>query len=327
MRKWGAYPGIDPKTISKGKMMQPVILDVDMGVDGALALMLALHSPEIDMMGISTVSGKVPVEIGVRSVLQILELLDRSEIPVFVGGESPLQEESIFAQEVDAPNGLEEMMLPESEMLPAGESVEFLVEGINSRPGEVILIALGPLTNLALAEERHPGILKQARRVFVMGGMLQGEGNVLQTVKYNYLTDPHAIRQVFQSGANVTLIPFDIAQQAGLDAEVIKERLEQRTDPIANFVRESSHTVIAYDEEHYSYSGIYLHAPLVMTMVFEPSLCSLEALWVDIEPAGEFAAGQVVVDEGKMGYQMECAVKVDAGRFLETFIHRVLGDK
>ena len=311
--------------------MQPVILDVDMGVDDALALMLALHSPEIDLMGISTVSGNVSVEIGAHSVLQVLELLERSEIPVFVGGGSPLEEESIFAQEIHDSNGLGEMVLPDSEMLPAGDAVEFLIEGINSRPGEVVLIALGPLTNLALVEGRHPGILKRARRVFIMGGTLQGEGNVQQTVKYSYFTDPHAVRQVFQSGANVTLVPFGIARLAGLDAEVIKKRLEQRSDPIANFVREVSRTVIAYDEEDYGYSGMYLYASLVMVMAFEPALCALETLWVDIEPAEKLQVvadrRPLVSDEEKMGYQVECAVKVDAERFLEIFIHRVLGDK
>ena len=306
--------------------MQPVIMDVDMGVDDALALILALRSPELDLMGISVVSGNVPLEIGTRSALQILELLDRPDIPVFVGAGRPLQREPVRAQEVHGANGLGDVDLPEPEMLPAGDAVDFLIDGINSRPGEVMLVGTGPVTNLAMAEERRPGILGRARRLVVMGGVLRGEGNAGPGVEYNFHADPHAVQRVFRSGANIALIPLDVTRQVGLDAGILEARARAGSGPVVDFVRQASQSVIAYNTAR-GYAGIHLHDPLATAMTFEPELCRLETQWVDVDLSDGPEAGRLIRREtgGKEGgEQVECAVEVDAGRFLELFLHRVL---
>lgn len=304
--------------------MRPVILDLDMGVDDALAIILALNSSELDVMGVSVVAGNVPLEVGTQSALQVLELMGRSEIPVYGGAEKPLKRDLVSAQEVHGPEGLGEARLPEPEMLPAGDAVEFLIESILARPGEVMLVAAGPLTNLALAEARRPGILHRARRVFVMGGCLQIRGNVTPVAEYNFFVDPHAARQVLRSGANVTLMPLDVTQQVGLDAEIIRKATEGSSDPVARFIGDAARTVIAYNEAQWGYSGLFLHDPLAVALAFDPLVCELQSLGLDVETADEETVGKVTVDPSE-GDQVECAVSVDSGRFLRLFLHRCLG--
>ena len=312
--------------------MQPIILDVDMGVDDALAIILALQSPEVELLGISTVFGNVPLERGTRNALQVLELLGADEIPVYVGADEPLIREPVHAEEVHGKEGLGDAVLPEPEMLPAGNALDFLVKGIEARPGEGMVIATGPLTNLALVEKKQPGILDQARRVLVMGGALEGAGNITPVSEFNCFADPDAFHQLIKAEANMTLIPLDVTHQLGLAAEAIEVELRGRDDGVARFVRDATRTVIAYEQEHYDYAGIHLHDPAAVALAIDASLCEVETLWLDVETVGKLTAGQVVVDrrplkndEEREGYRVDCAISVDVERFMEMFLHRVLG--
>ena len=136
---------------------QPIILDTDPGVDDALAIMLALGSPELDVIGICTVSGNVPLSTGTRNAQGLLQLLDRTEIPVYAGADSPLKRDPVFATEVHGESGMGQAVLPEPALDVRGNAVDFLVQTLSDQPGEITLIAVGPLTNLALAEQRQPG--------------------------------------------------------------------------------------------------------------------------------------------------------------------------
>lgn len=312
--------------------MQPIILDVDMGVDDALAIMLALQSPEVELLGISTVFGNVPLNQATRNALQVLELMGRDEISVYVGAGEPLVRKLVHAAAVHGESGLGDAVLPDPEMLPAGNALDFLIEGIQARPGEVIVVATGPLTNLALVEKKQPGILDQARRVLVMGGALAEAGNITPVSEFNSFADPHAFHQLIKAETNMLLIPLDVTHQLGLAAETIEARLAGRDDAIARFIRESTRTVIAFEQEHYNYAGVHLHDPAAVALGIDSSLCGMETLVLDVETMGELTTGQVVVDrrpfsdeEERQGYPVDCAMKVDVDRLMHMFEHRVLG--
>jgi purine nucleosidase len=312
--------------------MQPIILDVDMGVDDALAIMLALQSPEVELLGISTVFGNVPLNQATRNALQVLELMGRDEIPVYVGAGEPLVHKLVHAAAVHGESGLGDAVLPDPEMLPAGNALDFLIEGIQARPGEVIVVATGPLTNLALVEKKQPGILDQARRVLVMGGALAEAGNITPVSEFNSFADPHAFHQLIKAKTNMSLIPLDVTHQLGLAAETIAARLAGRDDAIARFIRESTRTVIAFEQEHYNYAGVHLHDPAAVALGIDSSLFEMETLVLDVETMGELTTGQVVVDrrpfsdeEERQGYPVDCAMKVDVDRLMHMFEHRVLG--
>jgi len=314
--------------------MQPIILDVDMGVDDALGIILALQSPEVELLGISTVFGNVPLDKATRNALQILELMDRCEIPVFVGADEPMVRKPVHAEAVHGEDGMGDAVLPDPAMSPAGTALDFLIEGIEARPGEVIVIATGPLTNLALVEEKQPGILDQARHIVVMGGTLSEAGNVTPVSEFNSFADPHAFHQLIKSGINMTLVPLDVTHQLGMTAAGIEARLAERDDAVARFIRESTRTVIAFEREHYDYAGIHLHDPTAVAVAIDSSLCEIECLSLDVETTGELTTGQLVVDrrpfsdeEKRQGYPVDCAMTVDVERVMSIFEDRVLGGK
>ncbi len=314
--------------------MNPVIIDMDPGVDDALAIILALHSSELDVVGISVVNGNVPVDQGVDNTLKVLDLLGRQEIPVYVGAGKPLQREPVYAFEVHGPQGLGEAELPESETLPAGEAIAFLIEMIKARPGEVSLVALGPLTNLAMAEAREPGILSQVRQLVVMGGALLKPGNISPMNEFNFHVDPHAARQVIQSGANLILVPIGATRQVELEEEKIQQQVAVKKGPVVAFCEAAMRTAIAYAKRFYGYAGIHLHDPLAIGLAIDPQLCSIEPFWLDVETEGELTAGQVVVDcrpfvrdEDRVGYEVDCAVEVEVERFMKMFEERVLAEQ
>ena len=177
-------------------MRRPVILDADPGVDDALAMMLALGSRELEVLGICTVCGNVPMEVGTGNALKLLALLNRDDVPVYAGACRPLKRKAVYATEVHGKGGLGDAVLPPAGRPSSGDAVAFIVDTLSARPGRVTLIAVGPLTNLALAESRSPGVLKKAREVCVMGGAIDEPGNVTPAAEFNFFADPDAARQV-----------------------------------------------------------------------------------------------------------------------------------
>jgi purine nucleosidase len=305
--------------------MQPIVIDTDMGVDDALAIMLALNSPEVELMGLTTVAGNVPLEQGTRNALQVLELQGRDDIPVYMGAVTPLERMPVDAQIVHGLQGLGEAELAEPQMLPAGRAVDYLIDEIMTRPGEVVIIALGPLTNLALAEQKSPGILNCARRVIAMGGALWCGGNVTETSEFNSFADPHALRALVQADVNLTLVPLDVTQKLQLLESDLVVALSDRKDKIAKFISDSTRSVIAYEKEHAGFSGLYLHDPAVVALIVEPKLFETKTIWIDVDTSEE-KAGQVLLhdEEAEGAYPVEFAIDVDVDRFMIAFKRRVL---
>ena len=311
--------------------MRPVILDMDPGVDDALAIVLALNSPEIEVMGVSVVSGNVPLEDCARNAMQVLELLERQDMPVYVGAGRPLVREPVYAFEVHGERGLGEAELPEPDMMPLGDATSFMIESINARPGEVTLVATGPLTNLAIAEARAPGILQQARRVIAMGGALQEPGNITPMSEFNFHVDPHAARNVLMAGANMTLLPLGVTRQVTLEEAAIQQRALSDS-PRVQFCADAARTVIDFGKRLYGRDSMALHDPLAVALAIDPEICETEIHWLDVETEGQLVAGQVVVDRrpfiddgDRVGAEVECAMRANTERVLALFTERVLG--
>ncbi|MCE2440092.1 MAG: nucleoside hydrolase [Candidatus Latescibacteria bacterium] len=309
---------------------RPVILDADPGVDDALAIMLALGSPELAVLGICTVSGNVSLDIGTGNALRVLALLGRDEVPVYPGAGGPLRREAVYATEVHGPGGLGDSALPLPGRSSSGDAVSFLIETLSALPGEVTLIAVGPLTNLALAEARAPGVLKKAREVCVMGGAVDEPGNITPVAEFNFFADPEAARQVVRSGASITLAPLDVTHRVALEASHLAE---MPATPTGRFVRGAVRPAMELAMRVRAGRQFFLHDPLAVGLAICPSLFRIETVFADVETGGDLTAGQVVADrrlfttEGnRKGLPIRCALDVDAGRFLALFFPRIFSE-
>ena len=305
----------------------PLLMDVDTGVDDALALLLALASPEVELVGISTVAGNVPLSRTTDNTLRLLQWAGRSDVPVYAGAEQPLVRDPVAADDVHGATGLGAAQLPEARRSPAGDGVEFLLSTLQARPGEMTLVATGPLTNLAQAETRVPGVLRQARQVVIMGGAVGVPGNVTPAAEFNFYADPHAARQVLASAAELMLVGLDVTHQVWLE----QAALQHCTGAHAAFCRAACQPVIAFESAHYGSAGMHVHDPVALGAALWPQLFHTQQLWVDVETSGELTVGQVVVDQRalasdqeRLGRPVTCAVEVDQARFLALFTERVL---
>ena len=308
---------------------QPVILDTDPGVDDALAIMLALGSPELDVIGICTVSGNVPLKTGTRNAQGLLQLLDRTDIPVFAGAYQPLKRDPVFATEVHGKSGMGQAVLPEPSQEVKGDAVDFLVQTLSDQPGEIAIIAVGPLTNLALAEQRQPGTLQKARQVIVMGGAIVETGNSTPVAEFNFYADPHAAHTVVHSGAALLIVPLDATRQVILSESDIENQIAPLQTVASQFVGDAVQNVLALYRQLGREPIVYLHDPLAVGAAIAPELLRVETLYIDIETSGDLTLGQVVTDRRslpspyRLGKPVNCAMHVNAEAFLSLFLTRV----
>ena len=306
--------------------MQPVLFDTDLGVDDALAIAMALKAAELDVIGLTVVAGNVSVEQGTRSALQLLELLGREDVPVYVGSEKPLFIDRVDAVQVHGSTGLGYAELPEPSTLPVGRAVDHIIREIQKRPGELIIVAIGPLTNLALAERKSPGILNRARRVVAMGGVLWCGGNITDKSEYNIYADPHALNELLQAQINLTLIPLDVTEQLTLTEGEIVAACQAHGDRWTRFVQKATQSVFEFEQAQGGARKMHLHDPSVPALLIEPSLFAMRALAIGVETEGASAGSlKVLPEEIEEGMSVDCAVDVDSGRAMEFLHGRVLG--
>ncbi len=312
---------------SEPLIRRPVILDADPGVDDALAMMLALGAPELEVLGICTVCGNVPMEVGTGNALKLLALVDRGDVPVYAGACRPLKRKAVYATEVHGKGGLGDAVLPPISRPSSGDAVTFIVETLSARPGHVTLIAVGPLTNLALAESRMPGVLKKAREVCVMGGAVDEPGNVTPAAEFNFFADPDAARQVVRSGATIALVPLDATHRVALEDAHLAG---MPATPAGRFVRDAVRPAMDHAMRVQGRRRFFLHDPLAAGLAIDPSFFRIETVRADVESEGDLTSGQVVADrrsfsreEDRMGLPLKCALDVDAGRFLAFFLSRI----
>lgn len=275
-----------------------VIIDTDPGQDDAVALLLALASPEdIDVLGITCVAGNVPLALTSKNALMICELAGKVDVPVYAGCDRPLGRELVTAEHVHGETGLNGPVLPDPEMaLQSDHAVDFIIETLRrEKPGTVTLCALGPLTNLAKALKKAPDLADRVQEIVLMGGAYFEVGNITPTAEFNIYVDPQAADIVFKSGVGIVVMSLDVTHKA-LVTSARNEAFRALGTPVGKAVADMTDFFERFDKEKYGSEGAPLHDPCVTAYLIDPELFSGRHVNVEIETQSELTMGMTVVD-------------------------------
>src|ERR1700737_4749983 len=266
-----------------------VIIDTDPGVDDALALLLAMRSPELKIEAITAVAGNVPLELTLPNALRMVEIAGRTDIPVAAGAKAPLLRRLVTAAYAHGENGLGGAVFPEPKTKPIAEPAEYFFRTIVPKyPGEVTLIPIGPLTNIATALNLDPELTGIVRGIVMMGGSLSG-GNITPAAEFNIYVDPEAARIVFQSGIPITMVGLDATRKTSLTEEHVRT-LEAAQNPVSQAAAEIGRNAIHHNREQGFLIGPNMHDSLAVATFLDPSLVKLKDYYVDVETTGELTA-------------------------------------
>lgn len=303
-----------------------IIIDTDPGIDDALAILLALASPEVQLEGLSVVHGNSSTEQGTINALSILELANAGQIPVVRGCELPLVQPSLLAPETHGNSGLGYAELPAPQTKPkVGHGADFLIEQIMANPGEITVVAIGPLTNLALAIRKEPRIVSAIKELFIMGGAIRHEGNTTPLAEFNTYVDPHAAHIVYHSGMPITLTPLDVTYQCVLLAADVA-RIKGTGSNIPAFIEDATRFYMEFHDEYQGIQGCVINDPLTLALLFAPELCDYEELFVDVDISGGVSMGKTFADFYKMTGKpanMKVAMGVRSRDFIDLFVARM----
>jgi inosine-uridine nucleoside N-ribohydrolase len=298
-----------------------IVIDCDPGHDDAIAILLALGSPELELIGVTTVAGNQTLDKTTRNALATLEVAGRSDVPIAAGAEKPLQRELRTAAHVHGESGLDGPELPELSARPVdAHAADFLAELME--PG-VVVVPTAPLTNLALMLERHPEVVDRVGRIVWMGGSI-AEGNVTPAAEFNAFVDPEAAAIVFASGIPVTMVGLDVTHKA-LFTRAYAERLRD-AGRAGRFVAELSDFFQAFHERSYGFDGSPIHDAMAVAHVIDPTLMTTRHANVAVETRSDLCDGRTVVDlRGVTDREpnADVGVDVDAARFLELLVSRI----
>jgi purine nucleosidase len=308
-------------------MSQPIIIDTDPGQDDAVAILLALASPEFEVLGITAVAGNVPLALTEINARKICELAGRPDLKVYSGAVRPIVRKLVTAEHVHGRSGLDGPILPEPSMpLQKQHAVDFIIETLMSRPaGTVTVCLLGPFTNIGLAISKEPKIASRIKRIVAMGGGFFEGGNVTVAAEFNIYVDPHAADLVFQSDIPITLIPLDCTHQV-LTKKVRVEKFRGMTNKVGPAVAQLLDFFERFDEEKYGTDGGPLHDPCVMAWLLRPELFKSREVNVAIECASELTMGMTVIDWWGVSDRKRNATVcrgVDADGFFDLLTHRL----
>jgi inosine-uridine nucleoside N-ribohydrolase len=319
-----------------------VIIDTDPGTDDAMAIILALNSPEFKVEALTVVPGNVDSQQGLENALKIVSLAGRCDVTVARGAQHPLNQKLITAQFWHGKNGLANVELPPSRCkadLRFGP--DLIIETIHKYPHQITLIPVGPLTNIALAVSKDPSIAALVENIVIMGGSITG-GNVNGAAEANIYNDPEAAQIVFNAGWMVTMVGSDVGERTLITRKYLAE-LQSSHGPQSDFIAKIADFYLNRSEKS-GYSGAAMYDPLAVGIALDPTLGTLKEMHVDVETKGEFTRGETVAN--RMGsnennvlhgdhYEIEGAIALkpnarvcmasDAERFLQLFVSRVKG--
>ncbi len=278
-------------------MPRPVVIDTDPGQDDAVALLTALASPELDVLGITTVAGNVPLPLTTRNALSICELAGRTDVGVYAGCERPLVRTLVTAEYVHGVTGLDGANLPPPTTAPQPEhAVDWLVATLmDAADRSVTLCPLGPLTNVGLALARQPAVASKIREIVLMGGGCFEGGNVTPAAEFNIYVDPHAASIVFASGVPIVMMPLDVTHRALVTPERLAA-FRALASAVGDAVWGMLDFFDRYDMEKYGSAGAPLHDPCVIGYLLDPALFTGRPCNVQIETASELTMGMTVID-------------------------------
>ncbi len=309
-----------------GVAARRIILDTDPGIDDSLAILLALASPELQLEAVTVTVGNCSTSQGVVNALSVLELARASHVPVAPGVERPLIRPILTAPETHGDTGLGYAQLPPPRQQPANQhAVDLLIERILAAPGQITVVAVAPLTNLALAVLREPAIVQAVREVILMGGALRHEGNTTPLAEFNTYVDPHAAYIVYHSGLPITLVPLDVTYQCILTQADV-DRLLALDLPITRFVADATQFYMEFHDEYQGIQGCVINDPLALALTFAPDLVETKPLYVTVDLHSELSLGKTMADFYEMWHKppnMQVALKVQPRRFIELFLKRI----
>jgi inosine-uridine nucleoside N-ribohydrolase len=319
-----------------------VIIDTDPGIDDAMAILLALNSPELKVEALTVVPGNVEGWQGLENALKIVSLAGRCDLPVAGGAKHPLNQKLITAQYWHGKNGLADVELPAPKCKADSRfGPDLIIELVHKYPHEITLIPVGPLTNIALAVSKDPSIVLLVKDIVIMGGSISG-GNVDGAAEANIYGDPEAASIVFNAGWIVTMIGSDIGERT-LITRTHLAQLHALHGPESEFIFKLADFYLTRSEKS-GYSGAAMYDPVAVATVIDPTLVTLKHMHVDVETKGEFTRGETVAN--RMGsnennmlhgdhYEIEGVVELkpnarvclgsDAERFVQLFINRIKG--
>lgn len=319
-----------------------VLIDTDPGIDDAMAILLALNSPELKVEALTVVPGNMEAAQGLENALKIVSLAGRCDVVVVGGAQHPLNQKLITAQFWHGKNGLAGVELPASKCKADSRfGPDLIIEMVHKYPHELTLIPVGPLTNIALAVSKDPTIASLVRDIVIMGGSISG-GNVNGAAEANIYNDPEAAQIVFNAGWKVTMIGSDVGERTLMTRKHV-QTLQAEHGPESEFVAKLADFYLTRSEKS-GYSGAAMYDPLAVGTVIDPTLVTLEEMHVDVETRGEFTRGETVAN--RMGsnennvlhgdhYEIEGVIELkpnarvcvgsDAERFVNLLVNRIKG--
>jgi inosine-uridine nucleoside N-ribohydrolase len=302
----------------------PILIDCDPGHDDAMALLLALASPELELLGVTTVHGNQTLDKTTANALRVLEFAGRGDVPVAAGADRPLVREPRVAAHVHGESGLDGPDLPPPAGAPVtGHAVDFLADRLRSAGRPVTLIPTGPLTNIALLLAQHPDAAADIERIVLMGGAI-AEGNVTPAAEFNIWVDPEAAARVFASGLDITMIGLDVTHRALMTVEHA-DRL-RAAGRVGTLVAELWGFYHRFHSRVYDFPGTPVHDALAVAHVIRSELVRTDHRHVAVDCASELCRGRTVVDLWQVtggAPNAHVGVEVDADAFLDLLVERI----
>lgn len=304
-----------------------LIIDTDPGQDDAIALLLAIASPEFEILGVTAVAGNVPLALTEKNARKVVELAGRHDLRVYAGCARPMVRPLVTAEEVHGKTGLDGSNLPEPTIpLQPEHAVDWLIEVLMTEPAKsVTLCPVGPLTNIAMAMVKEPRIVPRVDEIVLMGGGFFEGGNTTPAAEFNIYVDPHAAHVVFASGVKLTMAPLDVTHKALMSRGFIDSLRALGTD-VGNAAAGMLDFYERFDMERYGQNGGPLHDPCVIAYLIEPELFGGRLCHVDIEIASELTMGATMVDWWhQTGKPKNCFVlnSIDKDGFFDLIHHRL----
>lgn len=304
-----------------------VIIDTDPGNDDAIAILLALGSPEIEVLGLTAVAGNVPIAVTSRNARMICEMASPEYIPVFDGEEKPLKKAPVTAEDVHGRTGLEGVEIVEPQRHAEEQSgVDWIIETVLANEGEISICALGPLTNIARAFQKEPRLPKLIKQLVIMGGSHFQGGNITPMAEFNFFVDPHAADIVFRSGVPITLAPLDITLAARMDETWINRFVD--LGEIGQFSKNILIPSLRFSQRKYEDQYAPLHDPFTVAFLVDPTLFKTRSVSVRIETESSICMGASVIDWWDVTDDPpNCHVmsEVDSDGYFELIYQRIKG--
>jgi len=308
-------------------MAKRVIIDCDVGVDDALALILAFHSLELNIEAVTGVSGNVPLDLVFENIQKLLSLIrPKNKTLIAKGADRPLRGEPVYAYSFHGKNGLGKAKIEKEEgeewcQFFSGRADELIPKLARQHPDELTLIAVGPLTNVALALQRDLEGMKKLKEIVIMGGAVRVKGNVTPYAEFNIFVDPFAAKMIFESGLPITLVPLDVTHQVCLTPRLIEEKVKPLDNLFSQFVVEATQYNSKTQRFQKNSEVFYLHDPLAVAVAINRDLVGMERLPIGVNTREGDYYGQTKEVEGYPKID-EC-LSVNSKAFLELFLSRL----